>query len=178
MTVKFCYPLPLVPSALEQLKIAKFFTKMDLCSAYNLIQVWAGDECKTAFSTTSGHYEYRVMPFSLVNSPSIFHSFINNVFRDMLNRNVIICIDNNLVYSELLEEHIQHFRDVLKCLIQHQHYAKAEKCEFHLTSLSFLIHANSTQWREIMMLVMGSCWSLKLHSRNGIIGLREQDSQF
>ncbi len=123
---------------MEQLRTAKFFTKLDLRSAYNLIRIRAGDERKTAFSTTTGHYEYRVKPFGLVNSPSIFQSFINDVFRDMLNKYVIVYIDDILIYSESLEEHIQQVRAVLKRLIQHQLYAKTEKCEFHLTSISFL----------------------------------------
>ncbi len=38
------------------------------------------------FPTTSGHYEYLVMPFGLVNSPSVFQAFVNDVFKDMLNR--------------------------------------------------------------------------------------------
>ncbi|KAL0150989.1 hypothetical protein M9458_053716 [Cirrhinus mrigala] len=58
LTIKYRYPLPLVPSALEQLHSAKIFTKLDLRSAYNLIRIRSGDEWKTAFSTTSGHYEY------------------------------------------------------------------------------------------------------------------------
>ncbi|KAL0149071.1 hypothetical protein M9458_055686, partial [Cirrhinus mrigala] len=58
LTIKYRYPLPLVPSALEQLRSAKIFTKLDLRSAYNLIRIRSGDEWKTAFSTTSGHYEY------------------------------------------------------------------------------------------------------------------------
>lgn len=65
VTVKYRYPLPLVPAALEQLRRAKYFTKLDLRSAYNLIRIREGDEWKTAFSTTTGHYEYRVMPFGL-----------------------------------------------------------------------------------------------------------------
>ncbi|KAL0203724.1 hypothetical protein M9458_001742, partial [Cirrhinus mrigala] len=51
ITVRFRYPLPLVPSALEQLRTTKFFTKLDLRSAYNLIQIREGDERKTVFST-------------------------------------------------------------------------------------------------------------------------------
>lgn len=39
ITVKFRYPLSLVPAALEQLRQAKYFTKLDLRSAYNLIQI-------------------------------------------------------------------------------------------------------------------------------------------
>ncbi|KAL0150908.1 hypothetical protein M9458_053827 [Cirrhinus mrigala] len=138
VTIKYRYPLPLVPSALEQLRSARVFTKLDLRSAYNLIRIRAGDEWKTAFSTTSGHYEYRVMPFGLANSPSYFQAFINEVFRDMLNRWVIIYIDDILIYSNSLTEHIKHVRSVLQRLIAHQLYAKEEKCEFHQDNISFL----------------------------------------
>ncbi len=138
ISIKFRYPLPLVPAALEQLREARYFTKLDLRSAYNLIRIREGDEWKTAFSTTSGHYEYRVMPFGLSNSPSVFQSFINEVFRDMLNRWLIVYIDDILIYSRSLREHVQHVRAVLRRLIDHQLYAKAEKCEFHQESVSFL----------------------------------------
>ncbi len=60
ITIKFRYPLPPVPVALEQLREARYFTKLDLCSAYNLIRIREGDEWKTAFSATTGHYEYLV----------------------------------------------------------------------------------------------------------------------
>lgn len=85
ITVPYPYPLPLVPTALEQLQGAKIFTKMDLHSPYNLIQIKEGDEWKTAFHTTHGHYEYLVMPYGLTNTPAVFQSLINDVFRDMLN---------------------------------------------------------------------------------------------
>ncbi|KAL0185425.1 hypothetical protein M9458_021122, partial [Cirrhinus mrigala] len=133
ITVKYRYPLPLVPSALEQLRSAKYFTKLDLRNAYNLIRIREGDEWKTAFSTTTGHYEYRVMPFGRFNSPSVFQSFINDVFRDMLGRWVIY-MDDILVYSDSLKSHISHVRRVLQRLISHHLFAKAEKCEFHQTA--------------------------------------------
>ncbi len=79
ITIKFRYLLPLVPSALEKLRSARYFTKLDLRSTYNLIRIREGDEWKTAFSTTSGHYEYLVMPFGLSNSPSVFQAYINDV---------------------------------------------------------------------------------------------------
>ncbi len=137
-TVKFRYPLPLVPAALEQLRKARFYTKLDLRSAYNLVRIREGDEWKTAFSTCTGHYEYLVMPFGLSISPAVFQSFINDVFRDMLNRQVVVYIDDILIYSDTLEDHVQHVRAVLQRLIQYQLFAKIEKCDFHQTSISFL----------------------------------------
>ncbi len=138
ISVKFRYPLPLVPASLEQLHKAKYFTKLDLRSAYNLIRIREGDEWKTAFSTTSGHYEYLVMPFGLSNSPSVFQAFINDVFRDMLNRWVIVYIDDILIYSDSYQDHIKHVRSVLQRLIVNQLYAKTEKCEFYQDTISFL----------------------------------------
>ncbi len=103
-TVKFRYPLPLVPSALEQLRQARYYTKLDLRNAYNLIRIREGDEWKTAFSTTSGHYEYLVMPFGLANSPSVFQAFMNDIFRDMELRNYDVGNRELLAMKLALEE--------------------------------------------------------------------------
>uniref|UniRef100_A0A8C1X240 Gypsy retrotransposon integrase-like protein 1 n=1 Tax=Cyprinus carpio TaxID=7962 RepID=A0A8C1X240_CYPCA len=137
-TVKFSYPLPLVPAALEQLRGAKIFTKLDLRSAYNLIRIRKGDEWKTAFITPSGHYEYRVMPYGLSNSPSVFQNYMNEIFREYLNQFVIVYIDDILIYSTSQEEHIQHVIFVLRKLREHHLYLKLEKCEFHTPSVQFL----------------------------------------
>ncbi len=104
-TVKLPYPLPLVPAALEELRGARIFSKLDLWSAYNLVRIRPGDEWKTAFITPSGHYEYRVMPYGLSNSPSVFQCFMNEVFREFLHKFVIVYIDDILIYSLNLAEH-------------------------------------------------------------------------
>ncbi|XP_049339640.1 uncharacterized protein LOC125804612 [Astyanax mexicanus] len=138
VTKTYPYPLPLVPVALEQLRGASIFTKLDLRSAYNLVRIREGDEWKTAFFTTRGHYEYLVMPFGLKNAPSVFQSFINDVLRDMLGKFVIAFIDDILIYSSDLTTHISHVRAVLTRLLQNQLFVKAEKCEFNLSTISFL----------------------------------------
>ncbi|KAI4890669.1 hypothetical protein NFI96_002022 [Prochilodus magdalenae] len=96
ITKPYPYPLPLVPVALEQLRGATMFTKLDLRSAYNLVRIRKGDEWKTAFHTTRGHYEYRVMSFGLRNAPSVFQAFVNDVLRDMIGQFVIAYIDDIL----------------------------------------------------------------------------------
>ncbi len=78
------------------------------------------------------------MPFGLANSPSVFQSYMNYIFRDMLDLRVLVYIDDILVFSDSLDEHIHHVRAVLKRLIQHQLYVKVEKCEFHQTKIAFL----------------------------------------
>ncbi|KAK3520899.1 hypothetical protein QTP86_002457 [Hemibagrus guttatus] len=113
ITVRYPYPLPLVPAALEQLRAARVFTKLDLWSAYNLVCIQEGDEWKTAFHMTHGHYEYCVMPFGLTNAPAVFQAVINGVFRDLLGRGVIAYIDDILVYSTSMEDHVRQVWEVL-----------------------------------------------------------------
>ena len=82
MTVRYSYPLPLIATGIESMHRASFFTKLDLRSTYKLVRIREGDEWKTAFSTTSGHYEYLVMPYGLMNAPSVFQAFVDEIFRD------------------------------------------------------------------------------------------------
>ncbi|KAI2649350.1 Transposon Tf2-6 polyprotein [Labeo rohita] len=138
VTIPFKYPLPLVPAALEKLRGAKIFSKLDLRSAYNLIRVRRGDEWKTAFSTPTGHYEYLVMPYGLVNAPSIFQDCMHEIFREYLDKFVLIYIDDILIFSSTLQEHHQHVKHVLTKLREHQLYLKADKCSFHQKSTQFL----------------------------------------
>lgn len=58
------------------------FTKLDLQSAFNLIQICDGGEWKTAFVIPTGHYEYYIMPYGLVNAPSVFQDFMHEVLRE------------------------------------------------------------------------------------------------
>ncbi|KAK3548135.1 hypothetical protein QTP70_004874 [Hemibagrus guttatus] len=151
ITVWYPYPLPLVPSALEQLRGARVFTKLDLRSVYNLLRIRKEDEWKTAFHTTRGHYEYCVMPFGLTNTPAVFQALINEVFRDLLGKGVIAYIDDILVYSTSIEEHVRQVREVLTRLQWHHLYVKLEKCEFHRSTVIFLGYVISHQGVEMDM---------------------------
>ncbi|KAI2665792.1 Transposon Tf2-9 polyprotein [Labeo rohita] len=134
-TIKFRYPLPLVPAALEQLRSAQIFTKLDLRSAYNLIRI---HDPYVAFVTPTGHYEHQVMPYGLVNAPSVFQNFIHEVLREFLHHFIIVYIDDILIYSQSEAEHHHHVAEVMQRLREHQLYLKAEKCSFHQSSVQFL----------------------------------------
>ncbi len=110
ITVKNTYPLPLMSSAFERLQGASFFTKLDLRNAYHLVRIREGDEWKTAFNTPRGHFEYRVLPFGLSNAPAVFQALVNDVLRDMLDQFIYVYLDDILIFSHSLQEHVQHVR--------------------------------------------------------------------
>ncbi|KAG1938716.1 retrotransposable element [Pimephales promelas] len=138
ITVKNRYPLPLMSSAFEILQGAKIFSKLDLRNAYHLVRIKEGDEWKTAFNTPLGHFEYRVLPFGLVNAPAVFQALVNDVLRDMLNVFVFVYLDDILIFSPSLQVHVQHVRRVLQRLLENRLFVKAEKCSFHVPSVTFL----------------------------------------
>ncbi len=125
-------------SAFERLQGAFFFTKLDLRNAYHLVRIREGDEWKTAFNTPRGHLEYRVLPFGLSNAPAVFQALVNDVLRDMLNQLIYVYLDDILIFSHSLQEHVQHVRRVLQRLLENGLYVKAEKCVFHAQSVPFL----------------------------------------
>ncbi|KAK3507847.1 hypothetical protein QTP70_001407 [Hemibagrus guttatus] len=92
-----------------------------------------------------GHYEYCVMPFGFTNAPAVFQALINGVFQDLLGKGVIAYIDNILVYSTSMEDHVRQVREVLTRLQRHHLYVKLEKCEFHRTTVTFLGYVISRQ---------------------------------
>ncbi|KAL0173539.1 hypothetical protein M9458_029507, partial [Cirrhinus mrigala] len=138
ITVKNRYPLPLMSSAFERLQGVSFFTKLDLRNAYHLVRIREGDEWKTAFNTPRGHFEYCVLPFGLSNTPAVFQALVNDVLRDMLDQFIYVYLDDILIFSHSLQEHVQHVRRVLQRLLENGLYVKAEKCVFHAQSVPFL----------------------------------------
>lgn len=145
VTIKDKYPLPRIDELLDQLQGATWFSKIDLASGYHQIPIAKEDVPKTAFRTRYGHYEFVVMPFGLTNAPAVFMRLMNQVFRDYLDKFVIIFIDDILIYSRTAEEHEEHLRRVLERLQEHKLYAKFSKCKFWKKEIGFLGHRVSAE---------------------------------
>jgi hypothetical protein len=100
VTVKNKYPLPRIDDLFDQLKGVEIFSKIDLISRYHQVRIKDEYISKTAFRTRYGHYEFAVVPFGLSNAPVVFMSLMNGVFRDYLDKFVIVFLDDILVYSK------------------------------------------------------------------------------
>ncbi|KAD3067679.1 hypothetical protein E3N88_35559 [Mikania micrantha] len=140
VTVKNKYPLPRIDDLFDQLQGASWFSKIDLRSGYHQLKVREEDVPKTAFRTRYGHYEFLVMSFGLTNAPAAFMDLMNRVCRPMLDRSVIVFIDDILIYSKNEADHACHLREVLETLRREKLYAKFSKCAFWLRKVQFLGH--------------------------------------
>jgi hypothetical protein len=145
VTVKNKYPLPRTDDLFDQLKDAKVFSKIDLQYGYHQVRIKDEDISKTAFRTRYGHYEFTMVPFGLSNALAVFMCLMNGVFRNYLDKFVIVFLDDILVYSKIEEEHEQHLRMVLQVLREHQLYAKLSKFLFYQKQIHYLGHIISEE---------------------------------
>ena len=105
VTIKNCYPLPLIPELTNRLVGATIFTKLDIQQAYHRVCMALGHEFKTAFKMQYGLFKYLVMPFGLMNAPAQFQSYMQDIFGDLLDVSVVIYLEDILIFSKNLEEH-------------------------------------------------------------------------
>ena len=138
ITIKNRYPLPLIGELLDRISRAKFFTKFDVRDGYYRLRMAEGEEWKTAFRCRYGLFEYNVMPFGLCNAPGTFQHYMNDTFRDFLDKFLIIYLDDLLIYSDTLAEHKKHVRMVLERLQEAGLCLKPSKCQFHVQEVAFL----------------------------------------
>jgi hypothetical protein len=129
-TIKNKFPIPIIDEFLDDIDGAKFFTKLDLNSGFHQIRMVVSDEQKTSFKTHHGHFHFKVMPFGLTNAPATFHCFMNSIFAPFMRKFVLVFMDDILIYSKTLEEHIRQLREVFSVLQQHQLFIKFKKCAF------------------------------------------------
>ncbi|GBG73533.1 hypothetical protein CBR_g16876 [Chara braunii] len=139
-TVKNAGPLPRIDDLLKQLGDAKYFSKLDLKSGYHQISIQPNDRYKTAFKTRYAHFEWVVMPFGLTNALATFQAAMTNEFRAMSDRFVLVYLDDILVYTRSLEDHLGHLRQVLETLRGAKYKANRDKCEFVWQELEYLGH--------------------------------------
>ncbi|MBW0509099.1 hypothetical protein O181_048814 [Austropuccinia psidii MF-1] len=114
------------------------FSKIDLRGAYHILRIKEGDEHLTSLRAKYGSYEYLVMPFGLRNAPASFQNLVNYIFADFLDIFVVVYLDDIMVFSSSVEEHVKHVASVLQRLRDNNLFAKASKCVFRASSVEYL----------------------------------------
>ena len=78
------------------------------------------------------------MPFGLTNAPATFQRLMNDIFHDLVDVYVVVYLDDILIYSDNMEQHRDHVREVLQRLRKANLHARPKKCDFHTTTVEYL----------------------------------------
>jgi hypothetical protein len=133
------YPLPLIRETLRTLGTAKWFTKVDVRSAFHRIRVAEGDEPLTAFRTRFGLFEWLVCPMGLSGAPSTFQRYINSALKETLGVYSTAYLDDVLIYSNgSRADHITKVRRVLSLLRDSGLQLDIHKCKFAVKEVLYL----------------------------------------
>lgn len=140
ITIGDAFPMPDVTTILDQLGKARYFTCLDMASGYHQVPIHPQDKQKTAFSTDSGHYEFQRMCFGLKGAPATFQRLINRVLQGINGFKAFVYLDDIVVISTTLVEHITQLREVFTRLRKYNLQLQPPKCEFLKHEVRYLGH--------------------------------------
>ena len=140
VTRKDSFPIPKISEIMDQLVKAKYFTSIDLGSAYHQIKMDKDSQQYTAFATQWGFYEYTVMAMGLTNACATFQRCMSKVLDGFLDKFALVYLDDILIYSENEEDHKRHVKMVVDRLRRNNLKIKLSKCKFAKTKIEYLSH--------------------------------------
>lgn len=148
VTVQDAYPLPRIDESLDALGGSKWFSTLDLTSGYWQVELEAQAKEKAAFATRSGLWEWQVLPFGLTCAPSTFERLMENVLRGLHWQTLLIYLDDIIVFSQDVEEHLTRLTEVFNRLQAAGLKLKPSKCDLFTERVNYLGHVITAQGIE------------------------------
>ena len=111
---------------------------LDAFQGYHQIPLALDDQEKIAFVTPTGNFHYKVMPFDLKNAGSTYQKMMTKMFEPQLGRSIEVCIDDMVVKSKMVSEHVGDLRNIFEILRIHKLCINTSKCSFGVGSGKFL----------------------------------------
>ena len=130
------HPLPTADEIFAHLSGAKFFSKLDLKSAYHQLEIREDSRDFTAFTSHVGQFRYKRLPFGLANAPSAYMKVISSILRGC--SNTACYLDDILIHGDTLEKHDACLKQTLQRLREHGITLNDSKCQFRRSSVQFL----------------------------------------
>ena len=139
-TVPLRYPLPNLRAILQQLAGNKWFATLDLKSGYHQIVVHPDSRKLTAFVTTEGIFQFKRVPFGLMNAPAFFQLAMAEMLSDLLYNSCLVYIDDIVVFGDTENAFLENLRAVLQRLRTRRFVLRPDKCRLGLQAVEYLGH--------------------------------------
>lgn len=134
-------PFPLIEDIMIRTVGCKYFTTLDINSAFWSIPLRVGDRSKTGFITQEGHYQWRCLPYGLKTSPAIFQRILVNIIKKYnLSEFCTNYIDDIIIFSKTFEDHLKHIELLLDAIKKEGLKLKFTKCKFAKNEVKYLGH--------------------------------------
>ena len=136
------FPLPRLEDVWDAIgeKKATIFSTLDLSNGFNQLKMHPDSIHKTAFVTQNGQYQWKVLPYGLTNSPVTFMHAMHEVLRKHLFKSCVDYVDDIIVYSNSMAEHLVDLKEILQCLAKAGLKLKPHKCKFAASEVKYLGH--------------------------------------
>ena len=145
VTRKDAYPLPRIDATLDTLAGSKWFSTLDLLSGYWQVEMAESDRQKTAFCTTEGLFEFKVMPFGLCNAPATFQRLMDLVLAGLQWSHCLVYLDDVIVLGRTFEDHLHNLQAVFHRIRDAGLKLKPPKCAFFQPTVQYLGHIISEE---------------------------------
>jgi len=137
------FPIPEITSLINSLRGSTTFSSLDMVSAFWQVSLSEEASRKTAFSTGKGHFQFKRLPFGLIDSPCVFQSLMNAALNSLLGVSALVYLDDIIIYSKNENEHLGHIVAALKKIRDAGLKIKLQKSEFFKKEIKFLGHVIS-----------------------------------
>ena len=124
------FPIPEIDQLVDATVSHRWMSFLDVFQGYHQIPLALDDQEKTAFVTPIRNYHYRVMLFGLKNAGSIYQRMMTRTFESQLGKNIEIYIDDMVVKSKVVSEHLGDLGNILEVLRKYKLRPNASKCSF------------------------------------------------
>jgi len=133
-------PLPSIEELMELVAARKYWCKIDLADGYHNIRIEEDSEQHSTFLTHMGYSRSRIMQQGYPNAPATMVRAMHEIFKDMVFKDLVIYIDDIIIFSDTYDEHVATLRKVLQRLLDEKFWLKASKCQFFTKRLDILGH--------------------------------------
>ena len=141
VTVKDAYPIPRIDESLSKLGDAKFFTTLDLGSAFWQVPLRKQDRDNTGFACELGLFQWKRMPFGNCNATATFQRLMAHALIGVTKKygNLVMCyVDDVVIATPTLEDHIERLDEAFACMKRSGLKCEPSKCEILKDSIKYL----------------------------------------